>query len=80
MSVMSNVYLICEKVDLGFHVVCATMDEEKADAICERMNEEEINHKIEGLMATDYTKEEALQWISDNHYIPYFIDIHELIE
>lgn len=61
------VYLICETVDLGYHVVAGYQSEEKAKAELEKMIEQAKEEKIQALKKINYSQKEAenfVQYIS----------------
>lgn len=62
---MKTVWVICETVDLGYHMVKGYDSYGKAKAEFDRMYAEAVAEKVEQLMKHgSYTKEQAEMWCS----------------
>lgn len=71
-----QVYLICENVDLGYHVVIGYLDNDQAKRACKAMNDDFRAKKINDLMQhCNYTFEAASDYARSDQY---FIEDTEL--
>ncbi len=70
------VYLICETVDLGYHVVAGYQSEEKAKAELEKMIQKAKEEKIEELKKINYSQVEAENYVK--YYSFYELDSVEV--
>ena len=62
---MKTVWVICETVDLGYHMVKGYDSYDQAKAEFDRLCAEAVAEKVEALMKQcDYTKEQADDWCS----------------
>ena len=60
---MKTIWVICETVDLGYHMVKGYYSYDKAKAEFDRMYAEAVDEKVKALMKhCDYTKEQADYW------------------
>jgi hypothetical protein len=60
---MKTVWVICETIDLGYRMVKGYESYDKANAECQRMDDEAKAEKVKDLMKhCDYTKEQADSW------------------
>ena len=64
---MKTVWVICETVDLGYHMVKGYDSYDKAKAEFDRMYAEAVAEKVEALMKHSdymegYTKQQAYDW------------------
>ncbi len=60
---MKTVWVICESVDLGYHMVKGYGSYCKAVAECDRLNKQAINEKVKTLVEDfNYTRERALEY------------------
>lgn len=60
---MKTVWVICETVDLGYHMVKGYDSYDKAKAEFDRMHAKAVDEKVKALMKhVDYTKERADDW------------------
>ena len=72
---MKTVWVICETVDLGYHMVKGYDSYNRAKAEFERMYAEAVAEKVEALMKQcDYTKEQADDWCASVT----FYELHSL--
>lgn len=53
------VYLVCETVDLGYHVVKGHTDRDRAQAEVDRLNSEALANCARDLISIGYTPDEA---------------------
>jgi len=78
---MMIVHLICETVDLGYHVHSVYRDSTKALEVCDTLNARYRDQKIKDLMSMQipYTEDQAIAFI---HYTEnqYFVDSEEVID
>lgn len=56
-----KVFLICEMIDLGYHVIKAKFSFEEAEKEVERLNQEDIKNAIKRFMAIGYSEENAMK-------------------
>ena len=63
-----KVYLVCETVDLGYHVVAGYLSENRARVEMEKLNEEAFQQKVQDLMEIGYNKENAEKYARQLHY------------
>lgn len=54
-----QIYLICEVVDLGYHVVSAYTSKERAEVELQKAINQARTQRIEGLKKINYTQEAA---------------------
>lgn len=54
-----KIYLVCEEIDLGYHVHEAYVDRERANAVCELKNRRRRESNVNSLIEDGYTREEA---------------------
>ena len=73
-----KVYLVCESVDLGYHVVAAFTSEERATEEMKRLTEKAVAEKIQDLRNIGYTHDGAVEWASMHTF--YEIDTVEVQE
>lgn len=52
-----TIYLVCENVDLGYHVLFAKTDKAAAEAVCAEMTKERLDSVERNLRAGNYTDE-----------------------
>jgi hypothetical protein len=75
---MSEVYLVCSNVDLGYHVEYAYLSEHSAIQKVNEMNAEYVKLKINDLMkGCKYSKEDAVKWVQTNSD-EYFLQVVKL--
>ena len=72
------VYLVCETVDLGYHVVVGYTDQARAQAEVDRLNSEAFANCVRDLIGIGYTPEEAQA--SAKHRSYYELDSVEVDE
>jgi hypothetical protein len=66
---MKTVWVICETVDLGYHMVKGYSSYDKAKAEFDRMYAEAIDNKVNVLMEhCNYTKERADDWCAKHNF------------
>jgi hypothetical protein len=76
---MKTVWLICQTVDLGYHVVKGYDSYDKAKAEFDRMCAVAVDEKVKELMThCGYTKEQADDWCAGSTF--YELDSVELSE
>ena len=63
-----KVYLVCETVDLGYHVVAGYLSENRAKAETERLINEAIQEKVQDLMKIGYNSEDAKKYAWHQSY------------
>ncbi len=63
-----KVYLVCETVDLGYHVVTGYPSENRARVEMEKLNEEAVQQKVQDLMKIGYNKKNAEKYARQLHY------------
>ena len=63
---MKTVWVICEEVDLGYHMVKGFASEDKAKAECIRMCEQEKADLVKRFVQGGQTQEYAENWVK--HY------------
>lgn len=71
-----KVYLVCETVDLGYHVVAGYLSEKRARVEMEKLHEEAVQQKVRDLMEICYNKEDAETYA--RHQLYY--ELYELAE
>ena len=72
------VYLVCETVDLGYHVVKGYTDRARAQAEVDQLTNEAITEKVAGLIDIGYTPDEAMAYAKKLSY--YELDSVEVDE
>lgn len=70
-----EVFLICENVDLGYHVQGAFVSKDEADAVADAKNKEHVKVKVAQYIALGYTEEQAKV---ENQKGPFFVEAVEL--
>lgn len=60
-----TVYLICEIVDLGYHVISGYKSKERAESELKTLKETALDEKIKGLMAIGYSRESAFNLVKN---------------
>lgn len=71
----SKIYLICEEVDLGYHVKHAFLDKEIANTKCNDLNKIYINDTISCLMKhCNYSLDAATSYARPM----YFVEEHDI--
>ena len=63
---MKTVWVICEEVDLGYHMVKGFSSYDRAEAECSRMNEHENREVLARFVQGGYDQEYAENWVK--HY------------
>ena len=63
-----KVYLVCETVDLGYHVVTGYLSENRARVEMEKLNEEAVQQKVQDLMKICFNKENAETYARHQSY------------
>lgn len=78
---MKTIYLVCETVDLGYDVICAYDNKERAiDNAAELEKEYRIGQKAALMNSTlKYSEADADQWLAD-HGNQYFVELTDLYE
>ena len=76
---MTTIYLVNEVIDLGYNVVAAYTTKEKADAFCQKENDDYTVAKLKVLKKVNYTEQGAKQWI-EAVGLPYFVESIKLKE
>ncbi len=72
-----KVFLICQEVDLGYHVVAVHSNRDKAQQVCDYMNENYKAKKIHDLVNhIGYTLEDATAYVSRTDQ--FFIEQHDM--
>ncbi len=75
---MTSIFLIMETVDLGGHPIIAYENKEKANEVCQKMQESFNNQKILDLLKIGYTVETATDYLK--HYVgQYYVEEVEVI-
>lgn len=68
-----KVFLICENIDLGYHVVRAFSDQNNANNVCEEMNKLHLSKTIDGLIThCGYSEERAKEYA--NRSAQYYVE------
>jgi hypothetical protein len=66
---MKTVWVICETVDLGYHMVKGYDSYDKAKTEFDRMYAEAVAQKVEQLMRhCNYTKEQSEKWCESHSF------------
>ena len=74
-----KVFLICENVDLGYHVEAAYADEAVAESKCVELNAKFKVEKIKGLLSgCNYTLKQAEEYVR-LFQAQYFVEEHEVM-
>lgn len=63
-----KVYLVCETIDLGYHVVAGYFSKDRAENEKERLVNKAIQEKIYDLMQIGYNKEDAEVFARSYYY------------
>lgn len=67
---MKTIYMVCENVDLGFHVEGAYTSEEKAEQVCAELNKRHIDLHVNALVKNcGYTVEQARDCATDLYFV-----------
>lgn len=76
---MNTVYVICEPVDLGYHMVAGFASHDRAKAELDRMVQQARKEKIIGLIkGCNYTQQKAEQYVQ--HTTFYELEMLEIEE
>ena len=73
-----QVYMICETIDLGYHVVVVHANQDMANRACKALNDEYRRKMVKDLVDhCNYTQERAEAYVRGDQY---FIEEHEVLE
>jgi hypothetical protein len=64
---MTEVFILCEEVDLGYHVICGYHDSERAEADCAQRNMRHAKELTTALQrGCGYDEAKAVTYVSQN--------------
>lgn len=77
---VSVIYILCEDIDLGYHVVCGYPDAERADSDCAARNKKHTEEMILALQrGCGYDEARAIAYVSQSRQ-RFFVEVIDLKE
>lgn len=70
-----EVFLLCENIDLGYHVQGAFVSKDEANAVADARNKEHVKVKVAQYIALGYTEDQARAEIQNG---PFFVEAVEV--